>query len=86
MPKAYQSVIKMKLARVTSVLLALFAVITVTYAAASGNNYGSEVIQYNDAGDNYGEGGYNEESQDDVAVVEDDMFREYIVHEERFVS
>ena len=75
---------EMKLIRETSILLALLAAITVTYAAASGNNYGSEVSRYNDdAYESYGEGGYNEDSQD-VSVVEEDMFREYIVHEERF--
>ena len=73
----------MKITKVPSTLLVLLATIVVTSAAASGNNYGSEVSQYNDAYERYEEGGYNEDSQD-VSLVEDDMFREYIVHEERF--
>ena len=71
----------MKITTVTFVIL--LAAVNLSAAAASGSNYGSEVNQYNDAYETYEEGSYNEESQH-VSVEEDDTFREYIVHEERF--
>ena len=78
---AFQSVIEMKITTVNFVIL--LAAVNLSAAAASGSNYGSEVNQYNDAYETYEEGSYNEESQH-VSVEEDDTFREYIVHEERF--
>ena len=65
----------MKITTVTFVIL--LAAVNLSAAAASGSN------QYNDAYETYEEGSYNEESQH-VSVEEDDTFREYIVHEERF--
>ena len=65
----------MKITTVTFVIL--LAAVNLSAAAASGSN------QYNDAYETYEEGSYYEESQH-VSVEEDDTFREYIVHEERF--
>ena len=64
----------MKITTVTPALLILLVGIRVSS--------GSQVSQYDDAYESSEEGGYNEDSQD-VSAVEDDMFREYIVHEER---